>query len=182
MAGACAVVGLAACAAPGPTTTALPTRTAVPKVVGPSIDANAANAANSAKDAALKAYHGYLDEYVALAATATWDTKDLEKYTADPLTQQALVKLRALSDAGHVMTGKPTSHPVVTGVNTTTSPATVLISDCVGMADWTEVVKKSGKPVAAASIAYQSVSAVVVDYGKYGWLVQQSNEAKATAC
>jgi hypothetical protein len=182
MAGACALVGLAACTAPGPTTTALPTRTKVAPAVAPSVDPNAASAAVAAKDAALKAYHGYLDEYVTLAASATWDTKALNKYTADPLTQQALVKLRALADAGHVMKGEPTSHPVVTGVNTSTSPATVLISDCVGVANWTEVVEKSGKPVDGAPIAYQSVSAVVVDYGKYGWLVQQSNEAKATAC
>jgi hypothetical protein len=137
---------------------------------------------NAASADAIKAYNGYLAAYVTAAATADWKTKALDKYAADPLHQQALVQLRNLADAGHVMKGHPTSNPHVATVNTTTSPQSVLLFDCVGMAHWTEVVKATGKPAAASRAAYEAVSVVVVNYPGHGWLVQQSNQSKAAAC
>jgi hypothetical protein len=179
MAGACAAFGLVGCAPAGPATPALRPAAEIPGPVGASVDASAANAA---KSGALKAYNAYFAAYVTASATADWNTKSFDNYSADPLRQQAHVKLRNLSNDHHVMTGKPGSHPVVTTLNVSSSPQTVLLSDCVDMADWTEVVRATGKPASATPPAHEAVSIVVINYPHDGWLVQQSNESKVSTC
>jgi hypothetical protein len=67
-------------------------------------------------------------------------------------------------------------------VNASTSPQTVLLTDCVGLANWTEIVKATGKPASSSRAPYEAVSVVVVNYPRYGWLVQQSNQSKTPAC
>ena len=179
MVAACAAYGLVGCAPAGPATPALRPAAEIPGPVGPSVDASAMDAA---KSGALKAYNAYFAAYVTAAATAKWDTTSFDKYTADPLRQQAHVKLRNLSNDHHVMTGKPSSHPVVTALNVSSSPQTVLLSDCVDMAGWTEVVKATGKSASATPPAHEAVSIVVINYPGDGWLVQQSNESKVSTC
>ena len=95
---------------------------------------------------------------------------------------QAKVALHGLLDAHHVMKGQPTSHPVVTALNTSASPATVLLADCVDMAHWIEVQKATGKPVSAGPGGHEAVSVVVVEYPGDGWLVQQSRQSKVPSC
>ncbi len=106
----------------------------------------------------------------------------IDKYAADPLRQQAKVALHDLLDAHHVMKGQPSSHPVVAALNTSASPATVLLADCVDMTHWFEVQKATGKPVSAGSGGHEAVSVVVVDYPGHGWLVQQSKQAAVPRC
>ena len=171
--------GLVACSPAGPTTPAIARAPVVPRVDVTSVDGSTANAA---KAGALTAYNGYLAAYVTAARTADWNATSIDKYTADPLRQQAKVALHDLLDAHHVMHGQPSSHPVVTALNTAASPATVLVADCVDMTHWIEVQKATGKPVSAGSGGHEAVSVVVVDYPGHGWLVQQSKQAAVPRC
>jgi hypothetical protein len=179
MVAACVAVGLVACSPAGPATPAIQPAPEVPRVAAATIDTSAANAA---KTAALDAYNGYLSAYVTASHTADWNAKSIDKYTADPLRQQAKIALHDLLDAHHVMTGQPSSHPVVTALNTSASPATVLLADCVDMTHWIEVQKATGKPVSAAPGGHEAVSVVIVDYPGQGWLVQQSKQSKVPTC
>ena len=179
MVAACAGFGLVACSPAGPATPALQPARVLPAPAAPTADASTANAA---KDAALKAYNGYLTAYVTASHTADWSAKSIDKYAADPLRQQAKVALHDLLDAHHVMKGQPKSHPVVTALNTSASPKTVLLADCVDMTNWIEVQKATGKPVSAGSGGHEAVSVVVVDYPGHGWLVQQSKQAAVPRC
>lgn len=182
MVAACAGFGLVACSPAGPATPAIQPAHVIPRASAVSVDSSTANAANAAKAAALSAYNGYLSAYVTASHTADWNAKSIDKYTADPLRQQAKVALHGLLDAHHVMKGQPTSHPVVTALNTSASPATVLLADCVDMAHWIEVQKATGKPVSAGPGGHEAVSVVVVEYPGDGWLVQQSRQSKVPSC
>jgi hypothetical protein len=179
MVAACVALGLGACSPAGPATPALQRAPVIPRADVGSVDASAAN---GAKAGALTAYNGYLAAYVTAARTADWNAKSIDKYAADPLRQQAKVALHDLLDAHHVMKGQPSSHPVVTALNTSASPATVLLADCVDMTHWIEVHKVTGKPVSAGSGGHEAVSVVVVDYPDQGWLVQQSKQSKVPTC
>jgi len=179
MVAACVALGLGACSPAGPTTPAVHPALEVPRVAAATIDTSAASAA---KTAALDAYNGYLAAYVTASHTADWNATSIDKYAADPLRQQARVALHDLLDAHHVMTGQPSSHPVVTALNTSSSPATVLLADCVDMTHWIEVQKATGKPVSAAPGGHESVRVVVVDYPALGWLVQQSKQSTVPTC
>jgi hypothetical protein len=179
MVAACAAFGLVACSPAGPATPALQPVRVIPHVAGASIDPSTANTANAA---ALKAYRGYLAAYVSASHTANWNATTIDKYAADPLRQQAKVALHDLLDAHHVMKGQPSSHPVVTALNTSASPATALLADCVDMTHWIEVQKATGKPVSAAPGGHEAVSVVVVDYPDHGWLVQQSKQSEVSTC
>jgi hypothetical protein len=137
----------------------------------------------AAKADALKVYAGYLAAYAKAAASGTWDSTDIDKYAADPLRQQAHIQLKDLADSKLAMTGRPGSHPVVTAVNVATNPHSVLISDCVDMANWKEVDKSTGRaPANVNQPAFEAFSLVVVAYPTFGWLVQQSNRAQASRC
>ena len=179
MVAVCAGFGLVACSPAGPATPVLQPAQVIPRAAVASVDPSTANAA---KDAALKAYNGYLTAYVTASHTADWSAKSIDTYAADPLRQQAKVALHDLLDAHHVMKGQPSSHPVVTALNTSASPKTVLLSDCVDMTNWIEVQKATGKPVSAGSGGHEAVSVVVVDYPGHGWLVQQSKQAAVPRC
>jgi hypothetical protein len=179
MVAACAAFGLVACSPAGPATPAIERARVLPARTSPTVDAPAANAA---KAAALRAYNGYLNAYVTASHTADWSDKSIDTYAADPLRQQAQVALHDLLDAHHVMKGQPSSHPVVAAINTSASPATVLLADCVDMTHWIEVQKSTGKPVSAGPGGREAVSVVVVEYPGYGWLVQQSKQTKVSTC
>ncbi len=178
MVAACAAFGLVACSPAGPATPAIPPAVVLPAPAGSSVDSPTTDAA---KAAALRAYNGYLTAYVTASHTADWNAKAIDKYTADPLRQQARIALHDLLDAHHVMNGQPSSHPVVIASNTSTTPATVVLADCVDMTHWTEVVKATGKAVSTAG-GREAVSVVVVDYPGIGWLVQQSKQSKVSTC
>jgi hypothetical protein len=177
--GLACVIGLAACTRPGPSTPTLRPATPIPAPVAATLDSAAVAAA---KADALKVYAGYLAAYAKAAASGKWDSTDIDKYAADPLRQQAHIQLKDLADSQLVMTGGPKSNPVVTAVNVSTDPHTVLISDCIGMANWREVKKSTGQLAAGTQLAFQAVSLVVVAYPKEGWLVQQSNDVKVSRC
>lgn len=179
MVAACAGFGLVACSPAGPATPAIQRAPVLPAQTAPTVDSSAANAA---KAAALSAYNGYLAAYVTASHTADWNAKSIDKYTADPLRQQAKVALHDLLDAHHVMKGRPGSHPVVTALDTSASPATVLLADCIDMTNWTEVDKATGRRVSAGPGRREAVSAVVVEYPGHGWLVQQSKQAAVPRC
>jgi hypothetical protein len=184
MAAACAVglacvISLAACTRPGPATPNLPQPTPIRAPIGPAADPAAVA---TAKTDALAIYNHYLAAYVKAAASGKWDSSDIDKYAADPLRQQAHIQLKDLVDHQLVMTGQPTSNPVVTAVNVSTNPHTVLISDCIGMANWRQVEKSTQRPSAGTQPAFEAVSLVVVAYPTEGWLVQQSNDAKVSKC
>ncbi len=179
MVAVCAGFGLVACSPAGPSTPALQPARVIPAPAVASADSSTADAA---KAAALAAYNGYLAAYVTASHTADWNATSIDKYAADPLRQQAKVALHDLLDAHHVMKGQPSSHPVVTALNTSASPATVLLADCVDMTHWFEVQKATGKPVSAGSGGHEAVSVVVVDYPGHGWLVQQSKQAAVPRC
>jgi hypothetical protein len=179
MVAACAGFGLVACSPAGPATPALQPAQVIPRAAIASVDPSTANAA---KDAALRAYNGYLTAYVTASHTADWSAKSIDKYAADPLRQEAKVALHDLLDAHHIMKGQPSSHPVVTALNTSAAPATVLLADCVDMTHWIEVQKATGKPITAGSGGHEAVSAVVVEYPGLGWLVQQSKQAAVPRC
>jgi hypothetical protein len=178
MVAACVTFGLVACAPAGPATPALHPALTVSRPADAPADTSTASAGTAA---ALAAYNGYLTAYVTASHTADWNAKAVDKYTADPLRQQAKVALHDLLDAKHVMKGQPSSHPVVITSNTSTTPATVVLTDCVDMTHWTEVVKATGKAVSAAG-GHEAVSVVVVDYPGEGWLVQQSRQSKVPTC
>jgi hypothetical protein len=179
MVAACAAFGLAACAPAGPATPAIQPARVIP---APAVTAVNTSTNDAAKAAALTAYNGYLNAYVTASYTADWSAKSIDKYTADPLRQQAQVALHDLLDSHHVMKGRPSSHPVVAAVNTSAPPATVLLADCVDLTNWIEVNKSTGKRVSPASGGREAVSIVVVDYPGHGWLVQQSKQTKVSTC
>ena len=129
-----------------------------------------------ASDAALAAYKGYFQAYVAAGADQDWESKDIDKYTADPARTQAHLTLRAEAHDKIVLTGHPVSTPFVTLVNINgPNNDAVSIADCIDATNWLKYDQKK-KVYLAVSPKRYSVSALVVDYPGIGWLVQQVNE------
>lgn len=176
---ACAAFGSAACAPAGPATPGFSPAAAVPRATVPSADAGAVN---TAKSAALAAYNGYLSAYVTAARTANWHDAAIDRYTADPFRQQAKLTLYSYAQNHIVLTGRPRSHPVASSVNTTTSPHSVVLTDCVDASSWRPMVRSTGKPAADNAPTRYAASILVVQYASGQWLVQQVTKATVPSC
>jgi proteasome lid subunit RPN8/RPN11 len=143
----------------------------------------AGSSPKEAANAALAAYGGFWQAYVAARAGDAVGQADLVRFVAEPLLSDVRFDLRRAQQDGVTYRGRPTLHPQVVAIDLPGQPGTVTIEDCFDATGWLATYQNSGgSPAPGGSIErYLVMSTATLVAGK-GWLIARSHVDMGRTC
>ncbi|MDI5969900.1 hypothetical protein POF50_011225 [Streptomyces sp. SL13] len=182
VAGAAVTVTLGGCSHQSPGTAgaqAVSTPSAAPSVpVTPSASADT----GSARSLATAAYLGMWRDMATASRTADWEAPALAHHATGAALSAISRGLYADHLNGLVAKGAPKDYPVVTSMDPSVDPTTVMISDCGDSSQWLQYRKDTGKLADNRPGGRQAITAEVKQQGDGSWKVTRFAVEAVDSC